>query len=471
MNENLRIDENTRWTLGAVTNDSNQEIRNIRINPVTGRILVDAVVTSNNTSIGSTIPGATPGSIFFAGPGGTLDEDNSNLFYDYTNQFLGIGTNTPNATLQVDGTITFNIGSDANGDMYYRNSSGFLARIPTGSPGEILLLNSLGIPTWSVISSLGGYDTIEDDGTALAQRSILNFINYFTVSDGTTKTNVSINTTQLGSDTTLATTLANNTTFINSLTSNSTFQNNLFSIINNAGNLIQIDLATQVTGLLDSSNIDTSSLFGLVGVAVDGVTITGDGTTGNPLVAIASDNFTVKATSADTTPSFLDNKINIHSTDGSITVTKTITNPGGNEIVDYDLSVTGSGGTFVKRITTKLTAVTFSGAPTTFIIPHGLGTTPSEMNIEGKRIFGSTFLLVSSGYSNFSGINTCIGQIGTSGAISMIDSSSACLHITNTGGFIPMVFTATADSTNITLSSYTPNGSAEEIYLIIDLFI
>jgi len=54
---------------------------------------------------------------------------------------------------------------------------------------------------------------------------------------------------------------------------------------------------------------------------------------------------TVKATVADTTPSYLDNKLNIHSTDGSVTVTKTITNPAGNEVVDYDLSTTvGTGG-------------------------------------------------------------------------------------------------------------------------------
>lgn len=136
---------------------------------------------------------------------------------------------------------------------------------------------------------------------------------------------------------------------------------------------------------------------------------------------------------------------------------------------DITSSSGGSGGTFVKRIITKLTAVT-SGAATTFVIPHGLGTTPSEMNIEGKRVFDGS-ARVSSGYSNFSGINTCIGSVGIAGSHSLIYSSSACLHITNTGGFMSMVFTATADSTNITLSSYTPNGIPEEIYLIIDLFI
>ncbi len=49
-----------------------------------------------------------------------------------------------------------------------------------------------------------------------------------------------------------------------------------------------IDLTTQVTGQLDASNIDVSSLDEQVKVAVDGVTITGDGTTANPLVAVGS---------------------------------------------------------------------------------------------------------------------------------------------------------------------------------------
>jgi hypothetical protein len=48
-----------------------------------------------------------------------------------------------------------------------------------------------------------------------------------------------------------------------------------------------LDLSTQVTNQLSSSNIDLTSLSGNVAVSVDGVTITGDGTTGNPLVATA----------------------------------------------------------------------------------------------------------------------------------------------------------------------------------------
>ena len=140
-----------------------------------------------------------------------------------------------------------------------------------------------------------------------------------------------------------------------------------------------VDLATMVTGLLDSDHIDLSDLAnnsdfidyliansyftsslagdtnfltnlitnlntsGTLTVVTDGVTITGDGTSGNPLTAVGgSDNYTVKATTADTTPNYLDDKISLTSTDGSVTITKTINNPAGNEDIEYDLSATGS---------------------------------------------------------------------------------------------------------------------------------
>jgi hypothetical protein len=150
--------------------------------------------------------------------------------------------------------------------------------------------------------------------------------------------------------------LASNTTFVSNLESNLSLQNIGGSLnwsqINQS--TVLVDLSTQVTGSISIGNLDLIAIANdatflatlipnldeNVKVAVDGVTITGDGTTANPLVAaVSSDNFTVKATAADTTPSYLDNKLNIHSTDGSVTVTKTITNPAGNEVVDYDLSV------------------------------------------------------------------------------------------------------------------------------------
>ena len=46
--------------------------------------------------------GFTQGSVAFAGVGGTLTQDNPTVFWDDTNNRLGIGTTAPTAKLQID---------------------------------------------------------------------------------------------------------------------------------------------------------------------------------------------------------------------------------------------------------------------------------------------------------------------------------------------------------------------------------
>ena len=98
-----------------------------------------------------------------------------------------------------------------------------------------------------------------------------------------------------------------------------------------------------VTGL-NTDNTDPANP--VVKISVDGSSITGDGTSGSPLVAhtTATDKY-VAVDSFDTTPGYLNSKLNIHSSDSSVTVTKSVTNPTENEILDYDLVVAaGVGG-------------------------------------------------------------------------------------------------------------------------------
>jgi hypothetical protein len=54
----------------------------------------------------------TPGSVLFAGPSGLLSQDNPNLFWDNTNDRLGIGTAAPTQKLHVTGNILLSTGSD-----------------------------------------------------------------------------------------------------------------------------------------------------------------------------------------------------------------------------------------------------------------------------------------------------------------------------------------------------------------------
>lgn len=77
------------------------------------------------------------------------------------------GTATPSKALILDankdiGTIrnltldgAINLGSDASGDMYYRNSSGVLARIAVGSDNQVLTLDGA-VPGWEDATGGGG---------------------------------------------------------------------------------------------------------------------------------------------------------------------------------------------------------------------------------------------------------------------------------------------------------------------------
>jgi len=61
----------------------------------------DIATTSSPTFSGLTLSSLTPGSVLFAGSGGIISQDNSNLFWDATNKRLGIGTSTPAGILHV----------------------------------------------------------------------------------------------------------------------------------------------------------------------------------------------------------------------------------------------------------------------------------------------------------------------------------------------------------------------------------
>src|SRR3990172_2142962 len=63
-------------------------------------------ITAPATVVVIPIPPLIQGSVPFAGSLGFLTEDNSNFFWDDTNKRLGIGTDLPGTSLDVNGTAT-----------------------------------------------------------------------------------------------------------------------------------------------------------------------------------------------------------------------------------------------------------------------------------------------------------------------------------------------------------------------------
>lgn len=83
-----------------------------------------------------------------------------------TNNLYNLGTNTfqwnniysQNITTSfgtINGTLSLNLGSDAIGDIYYRNSSGVFSRLGIGGTGQVLSVNS-GLPFWSSVIGITG---------------------------------------------------------------------------------------------------------------------------------------------------------------------------------------------------------------------------------------------------------------------------------------------------------------------------
>uniref|UniRef100_UPI00260D6ADC hypothetical protein n=1 Tax=uncultured Dokdonia sp. TaxID=575653 RepID=UPI00260D6ADC len=84
---------------------------------------IDETGTPNPVDLSSLEHTGTEGSIFFAGADETPTEDNDQLFWDATNNRLGVGTNTPDNKLQVTGAIRSAgfLNSDGNaGEPAYR---------------------------------------------------------------------------------------------------------------------------------------------------------------------------------------------------------------------------------------------------------------------------------------------------------------------------------------------------------------
>src|SRR3989339_116471 len=92
-------------------------IGNTDLNAGTGLTLSGNTISLDEFTMGTTDTDATLGSIFFAGTGGAMQQDNANLFWDDTNNRLGIGSSSPFYTLTVEGTV-------GNGILNIASSSG-----------------------------------------------------------------------------------------------------------------------------------------------------------------------------------------------------------------------------------------------------------------------------------------------------------------------------------------------------------
>lgn len=477
--ENLALDENGRNGLGAITNDASEFLKNLRVNPSTGRLLVDAHLTSTNTEIGDTIPGGTAGSVLFLGVGSTLEQDNAHFFWDDTNNRLGIGTNTPAETLHVAGTaiITGDVGT---ADQLLGRDSG---------TGEIT-----GITVGSGLSLSGNTLTATGVSSGVSQIIAGTDISISPMG-GTGVVTVNVDTAALATDTNFiddliansyfTTTLANDSNFISELTSNSTFQSDVVTFINSSGSL-SVNLATQVTGVLPIANGGTNSSTALSGSSI-----------------MISNGSAIVQGPAGTTTTVLHGNASGAPTYGAVSLTADVSGTlpvtnGGTNATSFTAYAVICGGTTstgalqsVASVGTAGQVLTSNGAGAlpTFqtltasiafksgeagragdaasgnqVIAHGLGTTPSIVKFTAwKNQPNSGSNVVSAqAYGTYNGTDTVGIYETTNSTISTAANGTSTTYIVTiwdgAAGSNGQQATITVDATNITLA-WTKTGS------------
>ena len=116
---------------------------------------------SSPTFAGLTLSDLTKGSVLFAGSGGIISQDNANLFWDDSNNRLGIGT-VP--SYQLDLTKNINLTNTTYANQYgiiYKNGVRFIHNFNYGDNGTVTTIgrNLLSekmqaISQWAVPQSL-----------------------------------------------------------------------------------------------------------------------------------------------------------------------------------------------------------------------------------------------------------------------------------------------------------------------------
>jgi hypothetical protein len=154
-------DTGTAWTLLADAGVGGGTLASVTANG--NSTATGIVITANGLSTNSvTNTSLTAGSVLFSGTAGLVTQDNTNLFWDDTNNRLGISTATPGAKLDIHGTGTL---VQLNG---------------TGANNAYLQFQNAGVNEWRIGNNYNaGANSFElfNNGTAAVAISVDNTLN------------------------------------------------------------------------------------------------------------------------------------------------------------------------------------------------------------------------------------------------------------------------------------------------------
>jgi hypothetical protein len=173
-------DTGSAWTLLADAGVGGGTLASVTANGNT--TATGIVITANGLSTNSvTNTSLTTGSVLFTGSAGLVTQDNANLFWDDTNNRLGIGTATPTGSLDIHSTGTnafFNGTGTNNAYLQFQNAGTNKWRIGNtynaGANSFELYNNGLAATAFSVSSTLNVFQL--NQNLAIKQGTGINLI-------------------------------------------------------------------------------------------------------------------------------------------------------------------------------------------------------------------------------------------------------------------------------------------------------
>jgi len=331
----------------------------------------------------------TAGSILFGGTAGLVSQDNANLFWDDTNNRLGIGTVTPGSALDVKGTLR--LSGATSGFVGFAPAAAAGSTIYTlpsadGTAGQILSTNASGVLSWATNSGVTSLTT--PTGTNANGGSISSNVLTLSLADGTNPGLLSTGTQ----------TIAGAKTFSSAIVA-PTATNTINGLIINSGSL------SGITGIAMTSGNFAQAGAGTLSTGTGAVSINGDTT------IAAGKTLTL---SAMTTAGILHNNV----TTGLIT-SSLVVNADVSAAAAIALSKLASGTSIVTSLTTPTGTNANGGSISSNVLTLSLadGTNPGLLStgtqtIAGAKTFSSapTFSTMTAGSVTFAGTAGVVSQ-------------------------------------------------------------
>jgi len=406
-------------------------------------------------SIGGSITSATQGSVLFAGASGVLAQNNANFFFDDTNKRLMVGTNSPAVTIAnsynlVNTGLAFYtaIGygiAGVSGGFY----TGYASNGTPASPTAVL--------TGSTLVALSGRGYDGTSWTSGSQGSIL-IQTAETWSSTARGTNITFNTTAIGSTTNTGRMVIGNTGTV--AVGTSTVQNAMFGVIPTRSATYFSSGGVALT-VYDGTFTDTSStgtvalaranVFGLqTFVASSATTYTNASSVYIAGTPIAGTNVTI------TNAWSLYVGAGASAFGGNVVPTAGATYDLGNSTLTWGNIYMGS----AKKIdfagdvtiTHSTDTLSFAGAATVYTFDTGVAI-GTATKVSGKYLTIDHGVLTSNQFGGISIAGDIQGNVGSNGILLNLNNTTS-----NANGFLRLDRTATSTFIGMTLSATTRDG-------------